>query len=90
MQVTENHLQRDQKTLIAGNMHGKYVLLRIKQVQARVALGRSSIYALADKNSKFYDPSFPRSIKISVQAVGWIESEIDTWLMARIAASRCH
>jgi predicted DNA-binding transcriptional regulator AlpA len=31
--------------------------------------------------------TFPNSVKISVRAVGWFESEIDDWLKARTKQS---
>jgi predicted DNA-binding transcriptional regulator AlpA len=31
---------------------------------------------------------FPQSIKISARSVGWLESEIDDFIQARINASR--
>jgi prophage regulatory protein len=31
---------------------------------------------------------FPNRIKIGVRAVGWIESEVRTWVAMRIAESR--
>ncbi len=31
---------------------------------------------------------FPRRVKLSPQRVAWIESEIDAWIAARIAARR--
>lgn len=88
MQIANNQASNGQNSLAQENLHRKVVLLRIKQVQARIGLGRSSIYALADKNGSHYDPSFPRSIKISTHAVGWIESEVEMWLESRIKFSR--
>ena len=66
----------------------KISFLRLKDLKARIGLGRSAIYYLMDPNSPHHDRHFPRSIKISAHAVGWIESEIDAWLQSRIAASR--
>ena len=66
----------------------KIVLLRIRELQARIGLGRSAIYYLMNSSSQHYDKSFPRSVKISSQAVGWIEAEVDVWLEERITASR--
>jgi prophage regulatory protein len=31
---------------------------------------------------------FPRRVKLSAMRVAWIESEIDEWIAARIAARR--
>lgn len=66
------------------------VILRLKQVQARIGLGRSSIYAMMDPRSPYYDSNFPKSIRITAKCVGWIEAEITAWVVARINAGRPH
>ena len=66
-------------------------ILRRKQVEGRLGLSRSSIYARLRRNPKRpgdYDPTFPKPVSIGVKAVGWIESEIDDWLNAQIQKSR--
>jgi len=57
-------------------------VLRLPQVRQRVGLSRSTIYALAASGK------FPSPIKLGSRAAGWLASEIDTWLAARIDASR--
>jgi prophage regulatory protein len=57
-------------------------ILRLRAVIQRCGLGRSAIYA------KVKDGSFPKPIAISEQARGWIASEVDAWIDARIVASR--
>lgn len=56
-------------------------LLRLPEVRARTARSRSSIYQDV-KNG-----SFPPPINIGPRAVAWLESTIDSWIAARIAAS---
>lgn len=63
-------------------------MLRIGQVVERTALSRAAIYAKLNPRDPRFDKSFPKSIKLSGNAVAWIESEINSWLQARIAASR--
>lgn len=56
------------------------VILRLKQVQRKTSLSRSAIY------EKISLGDFPAPIRLGVgRAVGWIESEIDGWLMAKVA-----
>ena len=57
-------------------------ILRRPQVEARTGLSRSTIYAKICANA------FPKSIRLSERAVGWIESEIDEWLVAQVQRSR--
>ena len=57
-------------------------ILRRKQVEARVGLGRSSIYQYVRAGQ------FPAPVRVGSRAVGWIASEVDAWLAARIESSR--
>jgi len=66
-------------------------ILRRKQVEARIGLSRSAIYAKLLPNPKSpasFDPTFPKPIRIGARSVGWLEDEIAAWLQQRIAASR--
>jgi prophage regulatory protein len=57
-------------------------ILRLPTVKARTGLSRSTIYL------RISEGRFPRPVSLGSRAVGWIESEINTWLAERIAASR--
>jgi prophage regulatory protein len=57
-------------------------IIRLKAVKARCGLSRSTLY------NRIAAGEFPRPIAIGPRAVGWIESEINTWIAARIDASR--
>lgn len=61
-------------------------ILRRKQVEERTGLSRSAIYDRMDPSSPRHDPSFPKQIKLSASASGWVESEIEAWLKGRMAA----
>jgi prophage regulatory protein len=56
-------------------------LLRIAQVEARVGLKRSSIYAGMKAGS------FPKCVKLSPRAAAWPSSSIDRWIADRIAGA---
>ncbi len=55
-------------------------ILRLPEVMSRVGLRRASIY------QHIAAGSFPQQIALGVRSVGWLESEIDTWLAVRINA----
>jgi prophage regulatory protein len=61
-------------------------ILRLKQLTERIGLGRSTIYDRMDTQSPRYDSTFPKPIKLGAAAVGWIDSEITTWIEQRISA----
>lgn len=55
-------------------------VLRLPQVIERTGLGRSSIYAGVKTGS------FPAPIPIGPRARGWLASEVDEFIAARVAA----
>ena len=76
---------------MAAQLQTALTILRRKQVEARAGLSRSTIYAKLRRNPKRpadYDPTFPRQVSIGAKAVGFIEAEIEAWLIAQINKSR--
>jgi prophage regulatory protein len=63
-------------------------IIRRKQLEERIALSRSAIYDRLSVSSPRYDPSFPRPVQLGLNSVGWVEAEIDAWLLNRMRASR--
>jgi prophage regulatory protein len=57
-------------------------ILRRKQVEARTGLALSTIYQHVRAGT------FPAPINICAKSVGWIETEVDEWLTARVDESR--
>jgi prophage regulatory protein len=55
------------------------IFLRITDVQRLTGLPRATIYEMVGKGA------FPKQVRLSPRAVGWIESEILKWQNARIA-----
>ncbi|VVE15640.1 hypothetical protein PCO31110_02902 [Pandoraea communis] len=58
-------------------------ILRLKDVQQRIGISRPTVYRWLDK-----DPSFPKPVSLGSHSIGFVESEIDAWLEARVRASR--
>lgn len=61
-------------------------ILRIVNLIKKIGIARSTIYDWMNEKSPRYDPTFPRSIRLGngrSRAVGWLESDIDTWLLNR-------
>jgi len=61
-------------------MHHK--ILRLPVIKELTGLSRSSIYLRISKGE------FPPSISLGGRAVGWLESDIESWLQDRISASQ--
>ncbi|HEF4735535.1 AlpA family phage regulatory protein [Burkholderia multivorans] len=63
-------------------------ILRTSAVLKRIGVSRTTLYRWLDRNSKSYDPTFPRPVSLGANSIGWLEAELDQWLEARIRASR--
>ena len=57
-------------------------ILRLPDVKNRTGLSRSTIYAMVKNDC------FPKYISLGVRSVGWVESEVEEWIEARVTASR--
>lgn len=57
-------------------------ILRISEVCKIVGLSSSQVYGMAAQGD------FPRQIRLSKRASGWLESEVRQWVDERIALSR--
>lgn len=55
-------------------------ILRLPDVKQKTGQSRSTIY------DKVQRGEFPAPVKIGERAVGWVESEVDSWVKARIEA----
>jgi prophage regulatory protein len=67
---------------MAAQVQAALTIIRRNKVEARTGLSRSTIY------DRIKSGTFPAPVSLGAQAVGWIESEIDNWLMARVEQSR--
>jgi prophage regulatory protein len=57
-------------------------LLRIHGVLERTGLSRSALYAQVAAGR------FPKPVPIGERAVGWLSSEVESWITARVKAAR--
>jgi len=64
------------------NQDLKYSVLRLPAVIQQTGLSRSAIYQRISENN------FPKSINLGGRAVGWLSSDISSWVKNRLAATR--
>lgn len=57
-------------------------ILRLQAVIARTGLSRSTIYSEVKKGK------FPSPVNLGERAVGWLDSEINSWIESRVQATR--
>lgn len=62
-------------------------ILRISSVVNKLGVARSTIYDWINPRSPRYDATFPKQRRLGMQSVGWLESELDEWLLKRNLAS---
>jgi prophage regulatory protein len=82
-----NDIDKRQRPMSIGGRDPKHEyhrlrVLRLAEVLHQTGLGKTKLYALQAEGS------FPKSIKLTGYAVGWIEDEVQAWIVARVAASR--
>lgn len=53
-------------------------ILRLHDVLGCTGLGRSTVYKYIEEGS------FPRPISLGERSVGWVETEVQEWIVARI------
>ena len=53
-------------------------IIRLKEVIDCTGLGRSTIYKYISEGS------FPKPVSLGDRCVGWVESEVRDWILARI------
>ena len=67
------------------------IILRRKELEAKIGLCCSTIYNRMDQKSPGFDPAFPRPVALGIgknPPVGWLLSEVESWLLAQIETSR--
>lgn len=58
-------------------------ILRIAAVVSKMGIARSTIYDWLNAKSPRHDPAFPKPYPLGKQSVGWLESELDEWVIQR-------
>jgi prophage regulatory protein len=56
-------------------------ILRLPDVMKATGLSRSSIYSFVKEST------FPKPRKLSARAVGWLQSDIEAWIVQRVEHS---
>jgi prophage regulatory protein len=54
-------------------------IMRLKEVIEKTGLAKTTVYSLISQGK------FPKQIELGVRSVGWVDTEVDEWLEAKIA-----
>ena len=49
-----------------------------------MSINRAKIYEMINQKSKYYDPTFPRSMRLSQSRIGWSAWEINQRIEAKL------
>lgn len=61
-----------------------YRILKINEVLRMISISRSSHFEKLNRNSKNYDPTYPKPVKLGPRSVGYLEEEVVNWIEAKI------
>lgn len=55
-------------------------VIRIPQLIKMLGLSRSTIYLRINSTSRYFDPLFPKPIRIGQKAIGWLLADVYAYL----------
>lgn len=58
-------------------------IVRMAEATKITGKSRSSIYNALNPASPYYDPAFPKRVKVGARAVGFRESSLEAWVASR-------
>lgn len=69
---------------ITGQTFQMNQIINIKDVIGFTSISRAKIYEMINTDSKYYDPTFPRPIRLSESRIGWVALEVHQWIEVKI------
>lgn len=58
-------------------------ILRMRELTKIVGLSRSTIYEKLNPESRYYDETFPKPVRLGAASVGWRSTSVDAWIASR-------
>jgi prophage regulatory protein len=62
---------------------GALRVLRVKDVTQKIGISRSTLYDWMNPKSPRYDATFPKHFKIGRHCIGWLEHQLDAWVIQK-------
>ncbi|WP_353164054.1 helix-turn-helix transcriptional regulator [Acinetobacter guillouiae] len=69
---------------IMGQTFQMNQIINIKEVTQFTSISRAKIYEMINVNSKYYDPTFPKPVRLSESRIGWVALEVHQLIEAKI------
>lgn len=67
-----------------GQTFQMHQIININDVIEFTSISRAKIYEMIKVDSKYYDPSFPKPVRLSESRIGWVAFEVHQWIEAKI------
>jgi prophage regulatory protein len=61
-----------------------FCVIRLVALCAKLQVSKSTVYGWIDPKSNNYHPDFPLPVRLGKSTIGWIESEVDAYLLRLI------
>lgn len=59
-------------------------IINIKEVIQFTSISRAKIYEMINVDSKYYDTSSPKPVRLSESRIGWVALEVHQWIEVKI------
>ena len=69
-----------------GQTFQMHQIINIKEVIQFTSISRAKLYEMINVNSKYYDPTFPRPVRLSESRIGWVAWEVHQWIEAKLGS----
>ncbi|WP_111894913.1 helix-turn-helix transcriptional regulator [Acinetobacter sp. MB5] len=70
---------------ITGQTFVMNQIINIKEVIQFTSISRAKIYEMINIDSKYYDPTFPKPVRLSESRIGWVAWEVNQWIESKLA-----
>ena len=70
---------------ITGQTFHMNQIINIKDVIQFTSISRAKIYEMINVDSKYYDPTFPKPVRLSESRIGWVAWEVNQWIEGKLA-----
>lgn len=69
---------------VTGQTFQMNQIINIKDVIQFTSISRAKIYEMINASSKYYDPTFPKPVRLSDSRIGWVAWEVNQWIEGKI------
>ena len=69
---------------ITGQTFQMNQIININDVIEFTSISRAKIYEMIKVDSKYYDPTFPKPVRLSESRIGWVALEVHQWIEVKI------